>query len=56
MKKCKIDISKQNITVVCDYTNTMKTTLDINFYLYQAIKQIYTQKHRSKKKLSIKKP
>ena len=42
--------------VVRDYINTVKTTLDFNFDLYQAIKQhgyTITLKHKSQEKLQI---
>ena len=43
-------------TVGGDYINTMKTTFDIYFILYQAVKQHwYTHKYVSQDKLSIKK-
>ena len=42
----------QGNTVVGDYINTMKTTFNFNFDLYQAVTQ---QKHRSQDKLLIKK-
>ena len=42
--------------VVGDYINTMKTTFDFIFDLYQAFKQhAETHKHGNKEKLSIKK-
>ena len=38
------------------YINIMKTTFDLNFELYKAVKQCTdTYKHRSQEKLSIKK-
>ena len=40
--------------MVGDYINTMKTTFDFNFDLYQGIlNSMNAQKHRNKKKLSI---
>ena len=43
-------------TVVSDYIiNTMKTTFDLNFDLYQAGYSMDTLKHGSQEKLSIKK-
>ena len=38
-----------------DYINTMKTTFDLNFDLYQAFKQHGYTKNGNKEKLSIKK-
>ena len=38
-----------------DIVNTMKTTFDFNFDLYQAFKRMDTHKHGHKEKLSIKK-
>ena len=43
------------LTVIGDYINTMKTTLEFNFYFYQSVKHTDTHKHRSQEKLSIKK-
>ena len=34
-------------TVVGDYINTMKTTYDLNFDFYQAVKSMDTHKHKS---------
>ena len=42
-------------TVVGDYINTMKTTFDFNFDLYQAFTQHRYTKNGNKEKLSIKK-
>ena len=39
-------------TVVVAYINTMKTTFDLHFDIYQAVKQ-HTNKHGSNEKLSI---
>ena len=39
-------------TVVVAYINTMKTTFDLHFEIYQAVKQ-HTNKHGNKEKLSI---
>ena len=46
-------ISSRQTTVVGDNINTMKTTFDLNFDLYKAVKQLDTYKHRSQEKLSI---
>ena len=40
-------------TVVSDNINIMKTTIEFNFYLYQAFNSIDKQKHGNKEKLSI---
>ena len=42
-------------TVVGNYINTMRTTFDFNFDLYQAFKQHGYTKHGNKENLSIKK-
>ena len=42
-------------TMVDDIVNTMKTTFEFNFDLYQAFKRMDTHKHGHKEKLSIKK-
>ena len=40
-------------TVVGDNINIMKTTFDLNFDFYQALKSMDTQKYGNKEKLSI---
>ena len=41
---------------VDDYINTMKTTFDFNFDLYQVVKKhVETHKHRNKENMSVKK-
>ena len=40
-------------TVVGDNTITMKTTFNLNFDLYEAVKQLVKNKNRSQEKLLI---
>ena len=42
-----------NLQLVGDYINTIQTSFDFKFDLYQAVKQLDTQKLRSQEKLSI---
>ena len=41
-----------NVTVVGDNIITMKTTFDLNFDLYEAVKQLVKNKNRSQEKLT----